>query len=162
MPAKQKVVGEESWALLILDACGNVHTDGAFKALMHGNRVLCWYGEADMTNSYQPMDATYGKLCRELALGPNMGLEHWLWASKRHREMWDGKKGTVDLQLRRQMALKWIGRAWAYIHDEQLPGGKYPRLHHNVWTKTGCLITADGSTDHEIKPQGLEGYVVPE
>ena len=28
------------------------------------------------------------------------------------------------------------------------------------WTKTGCLMTADGSEDHLIKPEGLKDYVV--
>ena len=30
-----------------------------------------------------------------------------------------------------------------------------------MWQKTGCLITADGSDDSLIKPEGLKSYVVP-
>ena len=29
-----------------------------------------------------------------------------------------------------------------------------------MWQKTGCLITADGSEDGLIKPEGLKSYVV--
>ena len=82
----------------------------AFKACMHASRVLCWYGEPNLTDSYQPVDASYGKLCRELALGPQFGLEHWLWLKKRNRRMWEGKKGKVDAQLRQRMALRWVGK----------------------------------------------------
>lgn len=30
-----------------------------------------------------------------------------------------------------------------------------------MWEKTGCLITADGSEDKKIQPEGLSGYEVP-
>ena len=88
MPSKREILGEDTWALLIMDACGKVHLDAGFKACMHASLVLCWYGEPNLTDSYQPVDASYGKLCRELALCPVFGLEHWLWLKKRNRRMW--------------------------------------------------------------------------
>ena len=30
-----------------------------------------------------------------------------------------------------------------------------------MWLKTGCLITADGSNDDKIAPEGLPNYQVP-
>ena len=31
----------------------------------------------------------------------------------------------------------------------------------SCWVKTGCLLTADGSDDNMVKPEGLDGYKVP-
>ena len=35
------------------------------------------------------------------------------------------------------------------------------RIHFSGFFKNGCLITADGSEDAEMQPEGLPGYVVP-
>ena len=34
-------------------------------------------------------------------------------------------------------------------------------MRWKCWTSTGCLLTADGSDDHLVKPEGLPDYVVP-
>jgi len=38
---------------------------------------------------------------------------------------------------------------------------EYDHLRLRVWQKTGCLITADGSGEQLINPEGLKNYVVP-
>ena len=50
---------------------------------------------------------------------------------------------------------EWAGRTW-----DKLSQSKYDNLRQSCWTKTGCLITADGSDDDAIKPEGLPNYVV--
>ena len=32
---------------------------------------------------------------------------------------------------------------------------------YRSFEKTGCLITADGSEDEKIQPEGMPGYIVP-
>ena len=39
--------------------------------------------------------------------------------------------------------------------------GKYDDLFKRCWETTGCLITADGSEDDKVKPEGLHNYKVP-
>ena len=38
---------------------------------------------------------------------------------------------------------------------------KYDKLRNACWTATGCLLTADGSDDHLVKPEGLPEFQVP-
>ena len=42
----------------------------------------------------------------------------------------------------------------------QLNTPKYNQLGWRCWEATGALITADGSEDEKIKPEGLPNYVV--
>ena len=38
---------------------------------------------------------------------------------------------------------------------------EYSQSRWRSFEKTGCLITADGSEDSKIQPEGLKGYTVP-
>ena len=40
-------------------------------------------------------------------------------------------------------------------------GDKYKDCRRRFFERTGCLITADGSDDHKIVPEGLPNYKVP-
>ena len=55
------------------------------------------------------------------------------------------------------MITHWVGEAW-----EELCFAAYDKLRNHCWETTGCLITADGSEDHKIKPEDLPDYQVPE
>ena len=46
---------------------------------------------------------------------------------------------------------KWTAEAWQKISVEK-------HFFNKLFLKTGCLMTADGSGDGEIRPQGLETY----
>ena len=50
----------------------------------------------------------------------------------------------------------WVGEAW-----EKLQRPEYDKLRMSCWQKTGCLMTADGTDDHLIKPEGIPNYSVP-
>lgn len=47
--------------------------------------------------------------------------------------------------------IKWTAEAW-----RELSANK--DFFQKLFEKTGCLITADGSEDDKIRPQGLEAY----
>ena len=40
-------------------------------------------------------------------------------------------------------------------------GEEYSNTRYRCFEKTGCLITADGSGDNKISPEGLTNYVIP-
>ena len=44
---------------------------------------------------------------------------------------------------------------------EKLMGGEYANSLYRSFEKTCCLITADGSDDSKINPEGLPGYILP-
>ena len=106
-----------------------------------------------MTDSWQPIDCSIGKATRDLFLGHEFGLQGWLERSAAYRRQWT--TNTVNAQLRRLMAMQFLGKAWSHIHEN------YQKMIRNAWEKTGCLLTADGTDDDLVKPEGIGRYAVP-
>ena len=140
---------EGEWVLLLMDANGRTHIHEDVKRLCFENKILAWFGEPDTTSEWQPVDAGIGKTLKGLALGDEVGLEKWL-LKKANRKKWS--RSTVNSQLRRQLSMKFIGAAWNKMQDG------YENLRRAAWERTGALLTADGSLDHVVAPQGLQDY----
>ena len=68
--------------------------------------------------------------------------------------------GNNDKKLRakdrRILITHWVGEAW-----EKLKSPKYDASRWKCLERTGCLLTADGSVDDKVKPEGMSAYVVP-
>ena len=62
----------------------------------------------------------------------------------------------LDVKQRRILITQWVGEAF-----NTLMGEEYSKTRYRCFEKTGCLITADGSEDDKIAPEGLTNYVVP-
>lgn len=54
------------------------------------------------------------------------------------------------------MITHWVGEAY-----NRLSGEKYASSRYRCFEKTGCLVTADGTGDDKIQPEGLPGYSIP-
>ena len=66
---------------------------------------------------------------------------------------YDGK--NINAKERRILISHCAGEAW-----DQLCQPKYDHLRLKCWASTGCLLlTADGSDDHLVKPEGLPNCV---
>ena len=65
--------------------------------------------------------------------------------------------GNTDEKLtvsrRRILITQWVGEAFEELQDENYDG-----FRMNCFDRTGCNITADGSDDYKIKPEGLPGF----
>ena len=57
---------------------------------------------------------------------------------------------------KRILITNWVGNAYRTICSS-----KYDNLRCRLFQKTGTLITADGSDDERIQPEGLLDYKVP-
>ena len=88
-------------------------------------------------------------------MGCEFGLQCWLERSAENRRKWTANK--VNAQLRRLMLMQFLGKAWDTMQED----AAYERLHSHAWIRTGCLLTADGTDDAEVRPQGLADYKVP-
>ena len=55
------------------------------------------------------------------------------------------------------LAVECCGQAWQAVATEE----KYLRMRKSAWEATGALITADGSEDALIRPQGLTSWPGP-
>ena len=56
---------------------------------------------------------------------------------------------------RRILITQWVGEAY-----KKLNGTHYDSFRQNCFIKTGCLMTADGSNDDKIIPEGLPDYKI--
>ena len=80
-----------------------------------------------------------------------------------HLDAWEGHPDAIlklDAKTRRILITHWVGEAWERLTTQP----KYTLTFRKCFMRTGALITADGSEDHEIQPMvGLAGgYKVPQ
>ena len=59
-----------------------------------------------------------------------------------------------NAQLRRLMAVKFLGKAWSHIHEN------YKKMIRCALDKTRCLLTADGTDVDLVKLEGTADYAV--
>ena len=129
---------------------GQVHNN--FKESVSDCSGVVWYGLPNATDLWQPVDAGYAKM-----LKPLMEQEHYkLLDDEELADRWYGNEEPYSAKERRTLTTHWAGEAYA-----KLCGNEYNDFWKKLWLKTGCLITADGSNDDKIAPEGLQNYHVP-
>ena len=112
------------------------------------------YGSPGKTDAWQPVDVGFGRLLKVLTnaeqheqeLEHDEKIEKWIGND---REKFSAKYGRILIK-------HWVRDAF-----EKLQGSKYGYSMWRCFERTGCLITADGSGDDKIKPEGMPDYVVP-
>ena len=102
----------------------------------------------------QPVDAGYGYSYKKLVA---QSQDQWLELED-NVDLWMGN-GSKKLSVgdRRILITQWVGEAY-----EKIKSSDYDHFRWRCFQKTGCLITADGSEDNEIMPEGLKDYEVIE
>jgi len=137
--------------VLLLDNL-TTHTEESFKKSVSDLKGLVWFGLADATDLWQPVDAGYAQVLKSLIAKEQ---QDWLDVEE-NSDRWFGNEKSFTAKERRILISQWAGEAWDKLSDE-----KYDKFRENLWQKTGCLMTADGSEDSKILPEGLEEYSVP-
>ena len=129
---------------LLLDNLSCQESD-EFKKEVSVIKGLCWYGLKEETDLWQPVDAGYADVPKKL-----VGIQQREWLDKdENADRWyDGKRFSA--KERKILISHWAGEAW-----DQLRQTKYDHFRLKCWTPTGCLLTADISHDHLVKPEGL-------
>ena len=113
---------------------------------------VCWYGVPNATDIWQPVDAGYAE-----QLKVQIKHEHFKWLdSEENAEKWYNVHNTFSASERRILLTHWIGNAYNNLIDTRFDDFRY-----RLFQKTGCLLTADGSDDSFIQPEGLPNYKVP-
>ena len=123
-----------------------------FKEAVRQINGLVWYGPPGATDLWQPVDAAYGATLKKLIMRQQ---DMWLEIDE-NMDRWAGNK-PFSASERRILITQWVGEA-----NNLLKSPNYDAFRWHAFEKTGCLITADGSEDYKIKPEGMEDYeVVP-
>ena len=99
----------------------------------------------DETDKCQPVDQGVGNLIKEL-----MGKELDKYLEKEDNlNKW---QSSLSAGERRILITQWLAEAW------QTRSTNYPENSKRLFQKTGLLMTANGSDDKLIKPEGFEDY----
>ena len=113
---------------------------------------LSWYGVAGATDIWQPVDGGMGSVLKKL-----INQEFFAWLDDDDNiDLWYGDKSHITASEKRILITRWVGNAY-----RKLLSDKYDSFRWRLFEKTGCLITADGSGDELIQPEGLPDYKVP-
>ena len=138
------------FVLLADNLTGQVHDE--FKEAVSDISGVVWYGLSNGTDLWQPVDAGYAKMLKTL-----MAQEHHKWIDDdEHADRWYGNTEPYSAKERRIPITHWAGEAYKHLCSNE-----YELFRRRIWVKTCCLITADGSNDKQIVPEGLKDYQVP-
>ena len=125
-----------------------------FKEAVSKLSGIVWFGVSNATDLWQPVDAGYGQLLKTL-----VKKEQSIWLEDdENSDWWYGHTKTASFSAmeRRILISNWCGETW-----KRLSGQEYDSFRLRCSEQTGALITADGSDDSKITPDGLPGYKVP-
>lgn len=134
--------------------CDNLeaHQKDEFKESVSLKSGLVWFGLPNGTDLWQPVDAGYAQILKQL-----IGIEQRDWLDcDDNADRWFCQENPFTAKERRVLITWWVGKAWAKLGTID-----YDKLRLSCWQKTGCLITANGEDDNLIKPEGLPAYSVP-
>ena len=143
-PFKEKVLGSRR-ALLVLDRNGKVHNSEECKRSAAKSGTLLWFGKANFSHRWQGVDWGPGKVVKDL----NRAEFEDVWLADRfNRHRYEKRK--LPYPEKRLAFVRMSGAAW-----RKFSGPEYRTFRHQAMLRTGNLITADGSADSEIRPDGL-------
>ena len=119
-----------------------------FKETIAKQGGVVWFGLPNATDLWQVVDAGPGQLVKVLI---GQAQRQWL-EDDANSELWYGHERGLTAKDRRVLITHWAGEAWNKFVSEE-----YDSFRLKAWQKTGCLMTADGTDDDLVKPEGLEG-----
>jgi transposase-like protein len=109
--------------------------------------TLVWYLPPGCTDFLQAVDAGAGALIVRLYL---LCQDKWLDIDA-NLELWE--TGKLTASQRRILMTQWLGEAYDFFNSS-----KYDHARLRYFQKTGCAMTADGSEDDQITPEGTTKY----
>eukprot|EP00438_Fugacium_kawagutii_P024600 Skav200068 [mRNA] locus=scaffold838:156307:158572:- [translate_table: standard] len=111
-----------------------------------------WAGQLAMRLGFRYRKATCKRTDSPEEASKSMrGLENYLDANPDFAD--NLEHGRLDARAERILLSQLVGEAFNEISQ-----AKFRKGQHRYFEKTGCLITLDGSDDHLIQIEGLDGY----
>ena len=127
-------------------------TSDAFKESVAIMKGVVWFGLANATDLWQVVDAGYAQLLKTLI---DQAFHAWL-DDDENASLWYGQEKGFSAKDRRVMITQWAGDAY-----NKLLSPSYDAFRVRLFQKTGALMTADGSDDDKVSPEGLPKYKIP-
>ena len=145
------VEGLDEYVLYCDNLTAEVSDD--FMKEVQQNKGMAWFGIPNGTHFWQPVDAGPGKVFKS-----RIKQEQNIWLElDENIEIWLGNdECKLSAKDRRILITGWVGNAYRKASKDE----KFQSMLYRSFEKTGCLITADGSEDEKIQPEGMPGYIV--
>ena len=140
--------GSERFVLYCDNLPGQCADD--FKEAVAAIGGVVWFVPPNTTDITQPVDAGYAQM---LKVKVNQAQQKWL-EDEDNADRWFNMDQRFSAKERRILIAHWVGEAYQDLC-------KNDNLRWRTFEKTGCLMTADGSGDELITPEGLDNYQVP-
>ena len=134
--------------------CDNLtgQTADEFKDAVSKIIGVCWYGLPNATDLWKMIDAGYAELLKVL-----IGQAQHAWHDDdQNADLWYGQEKRFTAKDRRILITHLAGNAYNKLITPQ-----YDDFRWRLFEKTGLLMTADGSADDKVWPEGLPGYQIP-
>ena len=123
-----------------------------FKQEIASHGGLAWYVPKNTTDITQPADSGYAELLKCLI---KQAQDEWL-LDETNADKWYGVDQKFTASERRILIAFWSSEGYYKLCQSD-----YDSYRWRMFEKTGCLMTADGSEDEKIQPEGLDNYVMP-
>ena len=135
--------------------CDNLstQTNELFLSEVRKLNGIVWFELAGATVIWQPVDCGFGYMLTSLVR--TMQDECLQSDNNIDLSLGNGEE-KLDAKQQRILITRWVGEAY-----NRLSGEKYASSRCRCFEKTGCFVTADGSGDDKIQPEGLPGYSIP-
>ena len=146
---------DEIWAPIAMSTSGekllfcdnlDAHACEAFRKRARELNTLVWFFPPNCTDFLQPVDAGAGALIVLLYI---RAQDRWLDKDS-NLELWENK---MTASQRRILVTQWLGEAW-----DMFLSPTYDDARLRYFQKTGCAMTANGTDDLKITPEGTKDY----
>ena len=107
--------------------------------------VIVYMFPPNQTDKVQPRDQREGYMMKT-KIGHY--LDEWL----EDEENFDKWHRTTSAKEKRILMTKWVGQAWEELNED------YSGMRRKFFQKSGCLMTADGTVDDKIQPEGFQNH----
>ena len=149
--AFKAIVKDTGNFILFLDNL-EAHVQESFRNSIKDLGGITWSGVPNATDIWQPVDGGYAATLKTL-----IKQEFFNWLDDEDNvEKWYGAESHITASEKCILIMKWASNA-----DCQLNRPSYDKSRWRLFEKTGCLITAVGSEDDKINPEGLPNYKKP-
>ena len=147
---KTATAGQERFVLFADNLTGQQADE--FKEAVAELGGVVWYLLKNCTDIVQPVDAGVGDCIKKLI---QKQQREWLSYDANADRWYGNQPPAFSASERRILMCNWAGRAYEIFVDD------YAHLRARSFRKTGCLMTADGSEDDQVHPEGLPDYKMP-
>lgn len=127
------------------------------KPVVEGRFVIFLYNlEGQIADEFKQEVAKAGGICSN-GLKVKVRQAHYQWLDwDENVNKWYREENHFTASERQILITHWVGEAYKALLE-----ATYDTFEQEIFERTGCFLTADGSRDNLVQPEGLPHYRIP-